>query len=212
MPLQIGQVCNPEEISEAIGTYDVGFISMLSGPSAFVTTAVMAENSSPLEGVDLSHICILVTHNCVKALTLRSNPDMFSQEVPLGLVNTARARLYTLPLVKILPLVLCKIREESASLIVVAPNWPNQSRFPDLREMVGAPLGEFHSGGTCCLKRMAQYGTPAWSCVAFMCGCFRDLRGARHPSFLSAGHTHRVLCAFHGVSLCSKMGSVCEMV
>lgn len=55
--------CYPEEISEPIGTYDVGFISLLSGPSAYVTAAVMAENSSPLEGVDLGHICILVTHN-----------------------------------------------------------------------------------------------------------------------------------------------------
>ena len=50
-----------------------------------------------------------------------------------------RARLYTFPPVKILPLVLCKIREERASVILVAPNWPKQPWFPDLRELLAAP-------------------------------------------------------------------------
>ncbi|XP_057211386.1 uncharacterized protein LOC130567370 [Triplophysa rosa] len=45
-------------------------------------------------------------------------------------------RLYAFPPVKILPLVLCKIREERASVILVAPFWPNQPWFPDLRELL----------------------------------------------------------------------------
>ncbi len=36
-------------------------------------------------------------------------------------------------------LVLCKIREERASVILIAPNWPNQPWFPDLTELLGAP-------------------------------------------------------------------------
>ncbi|MGL5292737.1 MAG: hypothetical protein ACRC9V_02950, partial [Aeromonas sp.] len=42
-------------------------------------------------------------------------------------------RLNIFPPVKILPLVLCKIREEIASGILVAPFWPNQAWFPDLK-------------------------------------------------------------------------------
>ena len=49
------------------------------------------------------------------------------------------ARLYAFPPVKILPMVLCKIRKERASVILVAPNWPNQPWFADLRELVVAP-------------------------------------------------------------------------
>ncbi len=49
------------------------------------------------------------------------------------------ARLYAFPPIKILPLVLCKIREERASVILIAPNWPNQPWFPDLTELLIAP-------------------------------------------------------------------------
>ncbi|WP_432490569.1 hypothetical protein, partial [Flavonifractor plautii] len=49
------------------------------------------------------------------------------------------ARLYAFPPVKILPMVLYKIKEERASVILVAPNWPNQPWFVDLRELVMAP-------------------------------------------------------------------------
>ncbi len=36
-------------------------------------------------------------------------------------------------------LVLCKIKEERASVILIAPNWPNQPWFPDLTKLLGAP-------------------------------------------------------------------------
>ncbi len=71
-------------------------------------------------------------------------PAFFSlSHSPLeGDALTARwptARLYAFPPIKILPLVLCKIREERASVILIAPNWPNQPWFPDLTELLIAP-------------------------------------------------------------------------
>ena len=53
-------------------------------------------------------------------------------------IALAGSQAYTFPPVKILP-VLCKIREEKASVILVAPNWPNQPWFADLRELLMAP-------------------------------------------------------------------------
>ncbi len=49
------------------------------------------------------------------------------------------ARLYAFPPINILPLVLCKIREEGASVILIAPNWTDQPWFPDLIELLVAP-------------------------------------------------------------------------
>ncbi len=49
------------------------------------------------------------------------------------------ARLYAFPPINILPLVLCTIREEGASVILTAPNWPNQLWSPDLTELLVAP-------------------------------------------------------------------------
>ncbi len=49
------------------------------------------------------------------------------------------ARLYAFPPINILPLVLCKIREKGASVILIAPNWPDQPWFPDLTELLVAP-------------------------------------------------------------------------
>lgn len=49
-------------------------------------------------------------------------------------------RLYIFPPVKILPLVLCKIREEI--VILDAPFWPNQMRFPDLSLADGPPMAD----------------------------------------------------------------------
>ncbi|XP_056593677.1 uncharacterized protein LOC130412904 [Triplophysa dalaica] len=54
-------------------------------------------------------------------------------------VRWPNVRLYVFPPVKILPLVLCKIREETATVILVAPFWPNQPWFPDLSELLTAP-------------------------------------------------------------------------
>ncbi|CAM4608132.1 unnamed protein product [Leuciscus chuanchicus] len=44
--------------------------------------------------------------------------------------------LYAFPPVKILPMMLCKIREEKAAVTLVAPNWPNQPWFADLVELL----------------------------------------------------------------------------
>ncbi len=51
-PLQRGQLCSFEEISEAAGTHGVSFGSMSSGLITHATTAAMAEISSPLDSVD----------------------------------------------------------------------------------------------------------------------------------------------------------------
>ncbi len=51
-PLQRRQLCSYEEISEAAGTHGVSFGSMSSGLITHVTTAAMAEISSPLDSVD----------------------------------------------------------------------------------------------------------------------------------------------------------------
>ncbi len=49
------------------------------------------------------------------------------------------ARLYAFPPIKILLLVLCKIREKGALVILNAPNWPIQPCFLDLTELLVAP-------------------------------------------------------------------------
>ncbi len=57
-------------------------------------------------------------------------------------VETSRwpaARLYAFPPINILPLVLCTIRKEGASVIVTAPNWPNHPWSLDLTELLVAP-------------------------------------------------------------------------
>lgn len=48
-------------------------------------------------------------------------------------------RLYAFPPIKLIPLVLCKIREERATVTLVAPDWPNQPWYPNLREMLLSP-------------------------------------------------------------------------
>nr|XP_055041699.1 uncharacterized protein LOC129429202 [Misgurnus anguillicaudatus] len=50
-----------------------------------------------------------------------------------------KVSLYAFPPIKLIPLVLCKIREEGATVILVAPDWPNQPWYPDLREMLISP-------------------------------------------------------------------------
>lgn len=42
--------------------------------------------------------------------------------------------------VKLLPCVLCKIREERESVLVMAQKWPNQLLLPEWVEMLAAPL------------------------------------------------------------------------
>ncbi len=62
---------------------------------------------------------------------------------PLGVDALAhswpKVRPYAFPLVKLLPRVLCKIKEEKESVLLVAPKWPNQPWFPELVEMLVAP-------------------------------------------------------------------------
>ncbi len=49
------------------------------------------------------------------------------------------ARLCAFPPINIFPLVLCTIRNEGASVILTAPNWPNQPWSLDLTELLVAP-------------------------------------------------------------------------
>ncbi len=144
-------------------------------------------------------------------------PSFFSlSHSPLeGDALTARwptARLYAFPPIKILPLVLCKIREERASVILIAPNWPNQPWFPDLTELLIAPPGRFRSGRTCYRRWTARCGTRTQNYGTFMCGCFRVVRGARCIAGSCGRHTHGSASTLYKTIICLKMGSVCEMV
>ncbi len=77
------------------------------------------------------------------------------------------ARLYAFPPIKILPLVLCKIREERASVILIAPNWPNQPWFPDLTELlVAPPLADPHQEGSAISGVAPEPRVVEPSCVA----------------------------------------------
>ncbi len=51
-PFQRRQICSSEKISETAGTHGVSFGSMSSGLITHATTAAVAENSSPLDGMD----------------------------------------------------------------------------------------------------------------------------------------------------------------
>lgn len=62
-PLQTGPVCSPEGNPEAPGTY--GFGAMPPGSSTHAAAAVMAENSSIMEGMDL---CTLWSLTAASAL------------------------------------------------------------------------------------------------------------------------------------------------
>ncbi len=52
-PFQRRQLCSFERISETTGTHGVSFGSVSSGIITHATTATVAENSSPLDGMDL---------------------------------------------------------------------------------------------------------------------------------------------------------------
>ncbi len=52
-PFQRRQVCSSEKISEIAGTHGIGFGSVSSGLITHATSAAVAENSSPLDGMDL---------------------------------------------------------------------------------------------------------------------------------------------------------------
>ncbi|KAI2644176.1 Protein P [Labeo rohita] len=53
--------------------------------------------------------------------------------------NWPKVRKYAFPPVKLLPQVLCKVRQDRESVLLVAPKWPNQPWFPELVEMLIAP-------------------------------------------------------------------------
>ncbi len=52
-PFQRRQICSSEKISEIAGTHGISFGSMSSGLITHATSAAVAENSSPLDGMDL---------------------------------------------------------------------------------------------------------------------------------------------------------------
>ncbi len=62
---------------------------------------------------------------------------------PLGVDALAhswpKVRKYAFPPVKLLPRMLCKIRAEKESVLLVSPKWPNQPWFPEVLEMLVAP-------------------------------------------------------------------------
>ncbi len=132
-----------------------------------------------------------------------------------GDVLTSRwpaARLYVFPPIKILPLVLRKLKEERASLILITPNLPNQPWFPDLIELLVAPPWPIPSGRICYPRWTARCGTRTRSCGAFICGCFGDIRGAERPAFSSARYASGGASTLYEMSVCFKMGSDYEMV
>ena len=70
--------------------------------------------------------------HCQMFFSLSRSP----REVDALTARWPRVCLYAFPPVKILPMVLCKIREEKAAVTLVAPNWPNQPWFADLVELL----------------------------------------------------------------------------
>lgn len=51
-----------------------------------------------------------------------------------------KAHKYAFPSVKLLPCMLCKIREERESVLLMVQKWPNQLWLPEWVEMLAAPV------------------------------------------------------------------------
>ncbi len=66
--------------------------------------------------------------------------------------------------------------------------------------------------GTCYPRRTARCGTRTRNFGAFMCGCFRVVRGDRCIAVSCDRHTHGSASTLYKTFVCFKMGSVCEMV
>ncbi len=66
-------------------------------------------------------------------------PLFYSLEVDALAHSWPKVHKYAFPPMKLLPLVLCKIREEKESILLVAPKGPNKLWFPELVEMLVAP-------------------------------------------------------------------------
>ncbi len=118
------------------------------------------------------------------------------------------AKLYAFPPIQILPLVLCKIKEERASVILIAPNLPNQPWFPDLTELLVAP----HRLIPVRMNLLSQVWHPSPELWGLMCGCFRVIRGDERLTVLRARHAHGRTSTLYKTFVCLKMGSVCEMI
>ncbi len=105
-----------------------------------------------------------------------------------------------------LPLVLWEIREERASVILIAPNQPG---FPDLTELLEAPPCRSPAGSICYPRWRARCGTRTWNYGAIMCDRFRGIRG---DGRLTVSHAHGSAKTLYKTFVCFKMGSVCERV
>ncbi len=92
------------------------------------------------------------------------------------------ARLYAFPTIKILPLVLYKIKEERASVILITPNLLNQPWFPDLTELLVAQPWLDLEGRICYPRWTARCGTQT---------------GVVEPSYVAASGISEGLSALH---------------
>ncbi len=76
-----------------------------------------------------------------------------SSPAPLGIDALAHPwldrRLYAFSPVKLIPAVLCRVKESGVRLLLVAPFWPSQTWFSELIPLLYRPLGRFRSGRTC---------------------------------------------------------------
>ncbi len=108
-----------------------------------------------------------------------------------------------------LPLVLWEIREERASVILIAPNQPG---FPDLTELLEAPPwpipGRKHMlsqvDGSVWHSNLELWSHHVWSLQGY------QRRWA--PYSLACSHAHGSTNTLYKTFVCFKMGSVCERV
>ncbi len=82
---------------------------------------------------------------------------------------------------------------------------------PELAEPALVPRPDRAAGGTA-LADPHQEGYAIPWCGAFMCGCFRVIRGAERLAVSRARHAHGSASTLYKTSVCLKMGSICEMM
>ncbi len=99
-----------------------------------------------------------------------------------------------------------------ASVVLIAPSWPNQPWFPDLTELLIAPPWPIPVRRDMLSQVDGSVWHPNPELWNFMCGCFRVVRGARCIAVSCDRHTHGSASTLYKTFLCLKMGSVCEMV
>lgn len=100
-----------------------------------VIRAVWAHYGAPVADLFASQ----AAHHCHMWFSIKGSPgplgvDAFSHRWPTGL-------LYAFPPVALLPQVLNKIRQERATVLLIAPNWPQSHWFAELMQLLaGRPL------------------------------------------------------------------------